>query len=35
VDYKLELVAVPVTNVDRANDFYSEQVGFNPDHDTG
>jgi predicted enzyme related to lactoylglutathione lyase len=33
VDYKLELVAVPVTDVDRAKDFYSEQVGFNADHD--
>ncbi len=33
MDYKLELVAVPVTDVDRAKDFYSEQVGFNPDHD--
>lgn len=30
---KLELVAVPVTDVDRAKAFYVEQVGFNPDHD--
>ena len=29
---KLELVAVPVTDVDRAKEFY-EQVGFNADHD--
>src|SRR6201999_1857682 len=32
VDYKLELVAVPVSDVDRAKAFY-EQVGFNADHD--
>jgi predicted enzyme related to lactoylglutathione lyase len=33
MDYKLELVAVPVTDVDRAKAFYTEQVGFNADHD--
>jgi predicted enzyme related to lactoylglutathione lyase len=33
VDWKLELVAVPVTDVDRAKAFYSEQAGFNADHD--
>jgi predicted enzyme related to lactoylglutathione lyase len=33
VDWKLELVAVPVTDVDRAKAFYTEQVGFNADHD--
>jgi predicted enzyme related to lactoylglutathione lyase len=33
MDWKLELVAVPVTDVDRAKRFYSEQVGFNADHD--
>ncbi len=32
MDYKLELVAIPVTNVDRAKAFY-EQAGFNADHD--
>jgi predicted enzyme related to lactoylglutathione lyase len=32
VDYKLELVAVPVSDVDRAKAFY-EQVGFHADHD--
>jgi predicted enzyme related to lactoylglutathione lyase len=32
VDYKLELVAVPVTDVDRAKAFY-QQVGFNADND--
>ncbi len=33
MDYKLELVAVPVSDVDRAKSFYVEQAGFNPDHD--
>jgi predicted enzyme related to lactoylglutathione lyase len=33
MDMKLELVAVPVTDVDRAKAFYVEQVGFNADHD--
>jgi len=32
MDYKLELVSIPVTDVDRAKAFY-EQVGFNADHD--
>jgi catechol 2,3-dioxygenase-like lactoylglutathione lyase family enzyme len=32
MDLKLELVAVPVTDVDRAKAFY-ERVGFNADHD--
>ncbi len=30
---RLELVPVPVTDVDRAKAFYTEQVGFNADHD--
>ena len=33
MDWKLELVAIPVSDVDRAKAFYSEQVGFNADHD--
>src|SRR4051795_4525154 len=33
MDYKLELIAVPVSDVDRAKAFYVEQVGFNADHD--
>src|SRR5688500_4009108 len=33
MDFKLELVAVPVSDVDRAKRFYTEQVGFNADHD--
>src|SRR5207247_10277925 len=30
---KLELVPVPVTDVDRAKAFYVDQVGFHADHD--
>jgi catechol 2,3-dioxygenase-like lactoylglutathione lyase family enzyme len=30
---KLELVPVPVADVDRAKAFYVETIGFNPDHD--
>jgi catechol 2,3-dioxygenase-like lactoylglutathione lyase family enzyme len=33
VDWKLELVAIPVSDVDRAKEFYVEKVGFNADHD--
>src|SRR4029453_9259369 len=33
MDWKLELVAVPVTDVDRAKRFYTDQVGFVADHD--
>ena len=33
MDYKLELIAVPVSDVDRAKSFYVEQAGFNADHD--
>ena len=33
MDWKLELVAVPVTDVDRAKAFYVDQVGFNADYD--
>jgi catechol 2,3-dioxygenase-like lactoylglutathione lyase family enzyme len=34
MDWKLELVVVPVSDVDRSLRFYSEQVGFAVDHDT-
>lgn len=34
MDWKLEVVVVPVADVDRARHFYSEQVGFVLDHDT-
>ena len=30
---KLEVVHVPVSDVDRAKAFYTEQIGFNADHD--
>jgi predicted enzyme related to lactoylglutathione lyase len=33
MDYKLELIAVPVSDVDRAKAFYVEQAGFNADQD--
>ena len=33
MDWKLELVPMPVTDVDRAKAFYVDQAGFNPDHD--
>ncbi len=33
MDYKLELVAVPVSDVDRAKAFYTDQAGFVADHD--
>jgi catechol 2,3-dioxygenase-like lactoylglutathione lyase family enzyme len=33
MDWKLEVVVVPVSDVDRAKRFYSEQVGFNVDTD--
>lgn len=34
-DMKLELVPVPVSDVDRAKAFYVDQVGFHLDHDVG
>jgi catechol 2,3-dioxygenase-like lactoylglutathione lyase family enzyme len=33
MDWKLELVQVPTADVDRAKAFYTEKVGFSPDHD--
>jgi predicted enzyme related to lactoylglutathione lyase len=33
VDWKLELVGVPVSDVDRAKSFYAEKAGFVADHD--
>jgi predicted enzyme related to lactoylglutathione lyase len=33
VDWRLELVQVPVSDVDRAKAFYVEKVGFSADHD--
>lgn len=33
MDFKLELVTVPVSDVDRAKAFYADKAGFNADHD--
>jgi predicted enzyme related to lactoylglutathione lyase len=33
MDWKLELVAIPVSDVDRAKEFYVDKAGFNADHD--
>ena len=33
MDWRLELVQVPVTDVDRAKAFYTEKAGFTLDHD--
>jgi catechol 2,3-dioxygenase-like lactoylglutathione lyase family enzyme len=33
MDWKIELIHVPVTDVDRAKEFYVEKLGFNADHD--
>ncbi|MBS1674472.1 MAG: VOC family protein [Actinobacteria bacterium] len=32
MDWKIELIFVPVTDVDRSKEFY-QRIGFNPDHD--
>jgi predicted enzyme related to lactoylglutathione lyase len=33
MDFKLEVVPLPVTDTDRTKAFYVDQVGFNADHD--
>jgi predicted enzyme related to lactoylglutathione lyase len=33
MNWELQLVAIPVSDVDRAKDFYVDKVGFNADHD--
>jgi predicted enzyme related to lactoylglutathione lyase len=33
MDMKIELVILPVTDVDRAKAFYTEKIGFHADHD--
>ena len=33
MNWTLELIILPVTDVDRAKDFYVNQIGFNADHD--
>jgi catechol 2,3-dioxygenase-like lactoylglutathione lyase family enzyme len=34
MDYRLEVVVVPVSDVDRAKEFYAERMAFHVDHDT-
>ncbi|WP_436493516.1 glyoxalase superfamily protein [Actinokineospora sp. HUAS TT18] len=34
MDWTLEVVVVPVTDVDRAKEFYADKLGFNVDHDS-
>jgi catechol 2,3-dioxygenase-like lactoylglutathione lyase family enzyme len=33
MDWKIELILLPVSDVDRARSFYADQVGFHLDHD--
>jgi catechol 2,3-dioxygenase-like lactoylglutathione lyase family enzyme len=33
VEFRIELIAIPVTDVDRAKAFYVDNAGFHPDHD--
>lgn len=33
MDFKIELIPVPVTDVDEAISFYTDRAGFNLDHD--
>jgi predicted enzyme related to lactoylglutathione lyase len=33
MDWKLELIQVPVSDVDRAKAFYTEKIGFEAEHD--
>jgi predicted enzyme related to lactoylglutathione lyase len=33
MDWKIELIGIPVSDVDRAKDFYTRQAGFVLDHD--
>ena len=33
MDFRLELIQVPVSDVDRAKAFYTDQAGFDADHD--
>ena len=33
MEWRLELVQVPVSDVDRAKAFYTDKAGFNADHD--
>ncbi|MGH2715850.1 MAG: glyoxalase superfamily protein [Thermoleophilaceae bacterium] len=33
MNWELQLVAIPVSDVDRAKAFYTDKLGFNADHD--
>ena len=33
MNFELQLVSIPVSDVDRAKEFYAEKAGFNADHD--
>ena len=33
MDYKIELIILPVSDVDRSKEFYADKVGFVVDHD--
>jgi catechol 2,3-dioxygenase-like lactoylglutathione lyase family enzyme len=33
MDWKIELIGIPVSDPDRAKDFYVQKAGFNADHD--
>ncbi|MEU3272853.1 glyoxalase superfamily protein [Saccharomonospora sp. NPDC006951] len=33
MDYRIELIGIPVSDVDKAKAFYADQVGFHVDHD--
>ena len=33
MDYRIELIVIPVSDVDRAKQFYVEKMGFHLDHD--
>jgi catechol 2,3-dioxygenase-like lactoylglutathione lyase family enzyme len=33
MDFRIELIAIPVSDVDRAKAFYVDKAGFNADHD--
>ena len=33
MDFRIELIAIPVSDVDRSKAFYVEKAGFNADHD--
>lgn len=34
MNWTLEVIVVPVSDIDRAKDFYAQKLGFNVDHDT-